>query len=328
VAEPPFIPMPISDVAVWDDDARLERYPPDWPPPRDESKRYDPNQPRDPGGEDGGQWIPKGATAIGASEMGVENSGPFEVDDGVNFATTGYESGPGNIYYRGGVTIFVEDGYPDGEATVERLYELLQRTPEPLRRNVRSVNLLVGSNPHDAHGAEKFERPGFTASGSAYHVTGEINVWNKNLPGEGLMWHEMGHLMHKGGPADNSRWLDAQSLDIAPSKAALARIKAAEPDFNSTEFFTEGKIYGQETTTYISKSGTFILGDHAVTDYGRENIHEDYAESVELYMKDLKRGGLATVKEGDADGLSFLRRIYFEDIWPHRDEILREEIGL
>jgi len=65
VAEKQIIPMPVSDVAVWDDDARLERFPPGFPMTGDEGTRayVEAQHPRDPGGEGGGQWITKGTVA-------------------------------------------------------------------------------------------------------------------------------------------------------------------------------------------------------------------------------------------------------------------------
>lgn len=79
MAERSIIPLPISDVAEWDDEERLDRFPPGWPMTGGEGSRayVESEHPRDPGGAHGGEWIKKGTIAAGGkgSQAAVPGEG-------------------------------------------------------------------------------------------------------------------------------------------------------------------------------------------------------------------------------------------------------------
>jgi DNA-binding MarR family transcriptional regulator len=223
-----------------------------------------------------------------------------------------YKIDRGTVFRKDGIIYLVEHGEGVIPQQIAReLRSIHAKLPPDAARYQKSYAWLQGRNPGDKHWEKEYNIPGFTSFATAGGGDGQTHVWaQKDYPGTpskvaNELNHEFGHNVSREVPNDLSefspRWSQA-GLDDSSSK---------RPKFSPNVTLMVGN-HAIKLTPDHSKGYP-----HGVTNYGQSAVAEDYAESVQLYL----RGELGQGKVDGPDGPVFFKA-YFRDLFPNRAKIL------
>lgn len=236
----------------------------------------------------------------------------------------------GYVVRRGGVLYLVETEDPPGEGEgaarlardAKTVEDVLKTAPESGRVFLNGVALLAGPNPRDAYWAEKYGIPGFHSAASGGN--GAINVWDshKTAVPPTTVAHEFGHNVDTGAGAAAgapSGWLSEQTAVIAGGTGNWAEAGA-------TDKARSWWVREREFTAKRPGGHKIMLGVPHVTDYAKNSVREDFAESVRLYLKDRREGAIGYLKPTGGKALG--TNVRFADIWPTRARVLDAAFGV
>jgi hypothetical protein len=180
------------------------------------------------------------------------------------------------------------------------------------RAVTNQISYLDARNPDDLYWSKKYGGRDFLSAATANMNSGEITYYNGGT-GMRTLRHEYGHLVDGArGPSTlgYSDWLDAGSLDAARGQSEFA---GWIPRTDASHRIVQTGIERQRA---LPNGYEYT---HGITDYGRANNKEDFAESMALYMADQRYGSVGRIER---DGRTVSLR--FADIWPARASLLDE----
>lgn len=187
-----------------------------------------------------------------------------------------------------------------------RMFKMIDDLEPTMRAKLDMVQSFDGYSPSDAHWRELI--PGFDHAG-AQGGRGEIVFWaGERQIRQPTFDHEMGHIVgYKGGPHIEQEWRSAMARDEKRGANTFGRDVAGTGD-----------------------GETFKLGAPSVSDYGSSNLHEDWAESIKLYLSarrkeaSIGRRGIGTYRR--EDGLVDI--VSFEEAFPARAKLIEKWLNI
>lgn len=191
------------------------------------------------------------------------------------------------------------------EETVKQVEGVFKDLPPKIAGHQRAITITKANNPADAHWAQVYNKPGFKSAATG--GDGNTVFWNSPVK-PGIVMHELGHNIDAGSGI-NGRWFTDDGANGVPSIW-----KNGQGSDNATSFYA--KTVGTKTTIYGGHSIT--PGAQGVTEYGAENIREDFAEAVRLYLTDRHNGYVGYV---GSDSVRFV------DLFPERARALDQLFG-
>jgi histidinol phosphatase-like PHP family hydrolase len=175
----------------------------------------------------------------------------------------------------------------------DRVNKMLDDLPKGNRSDrLKMVNVFLGASPDDAYFQKAYTN--FSASVAQASHDGEMTFWNGGASIRDVIYdHEYGHIVGQdGGPLVLKEWVAAQKADKKSMEA----------------------YFGKKPPGEIGSSHEVKISQTSVTAYGGNSTNEDWAESVMLYLKSRKSGGLRVGP----------RRRTFDDLFPARAKLIRE----
>lgn len=191
------------------------------------------------------------------------------------------------------------------EEAVQRTEGVLSKLPPKIQGHQRAITITKGNNPADAHWAQVYNKPGFKSAATG--GSGNTTFWNAPVR-PGTIMHELGHNVD-AATGINGAWF----TDVEKASGSSAWHRAQSADGFSSPYHADA---GFQTSIYGGHPVT--PGTAGVTEYGAENIREDFAESVRLYLTDRHTGYL-----GYSGGTS----VRFADVYPGRAAVLDQLFG-
>jgi hypothetical protein len=184
---------------------------------------------------------------------------------------------------------------------------------------LRGMALVEGLNPADKHWEKKYGISGFTSGATG--GMGGITVWAGNDPDPAVIAHEFGHNVdtHLHG---NGSFFSDQKTPVLTGQIGTWE-EAIAGDLKSSGFYADGRF--KETRPGTGHKIT--PGEKGPTSYGGSSTHEDFAESVRLWMKDRREGKIGFDPKSVPAGGSFGDDIRFADLYPARARILDVAFG-
>lgn len=218
----------------------------------------------------------------------------------------GYASRECLVYRHNGVVVKIETQEPLGrvigtvddfdrsmaKVTQNRVNELLDGLPPEFQGKLEMVNVYNGDSPSTAYWKSKLTN--FQGEIAAQGGRGGVTFWHGDrYVRQSTFDHEIGHVIGvNGGPRDPYTWENAQRTDQATGKRR----------------FGAGEGTGNE-------HHGFMVGKSAVSGYGSNNVNEDWAESIRLYLYSLRYSGhIGSFRK--ADGM--LVPVKFSEAYPSR----------
>lgn len=243
-----------------------------------------------------------------------EDTGP----DGVEIQGAEIRQSVGNYVIkhatvvRKGDTVYLVE-HPEGEKPdpriIKEFQEFHESLPPEVRKFQRSYGWMTGKNPADEFWAKQYNMQA-PEDGAGFSLAmagdGQTTVWGSVARAEKMDGPAKMHwaLRHEGGHS-----VDDQAKRFASRETAWR--KAMQERDTSGEFLHEVRLSprgpGQHPLTLDPNYRERV--PWGVTEYGKKDVREDYAESLDLYLS----GPIGThVVQG--------RRVplYFRDIWPKR----------
>lgn len=238
----------------------------------------------------------------------------------------GYTVTNGIAYRRNGRSYLVElkpgetagTAKQRGDATAAMLESVLNFAPDDKAALQRGLALLQGPNPADSYWAAKYNMPGFHSEATG--AFGGTTIWSGQDPKPTTLAHEFGHTVDSQG-FGVEQWLSQADGPVVPGqeiswKEAQQRDRLVSSRFAKT--FKESSGLNPSATYNYVKPITPDSG--GVTEYGAVDPREDFAESVRLWMKDRREGGIGTLT-GTGD------KVRFSDLFPERAKVLDAAMG-
>ena len=180
--------------------------------------------------------------------------------------------------------------------------EVIQEVFPGLQTPMKQIN--ISSKPHPS---DKKRDDGLVTLGSADQNYDSYTFYPEGMyPDvmEQTLIHESAHVV--GGPygiGESNEWEKSMVSDKKISKKIL------------TKGFSQDK-----TNTLLDVSTdsihSLIFGDNAITEYGKNNSEEDWAESFCWYTYDKIHQGIGTTKNG--------KRIRFSEVYPNRTKFINK----
>lgn len=200
---------------------------------------------------------------------------------------------------------------------------------ESLTSLIRGQAWLAGPNPADAHHSAM---AGTEFVSAATGGDGHITYWN-HAPNPGTTVHEFGHTLDNRAPKAgglHGSFTGYKGLfpDNPNSTSLITWGAAADSDKTSSMALREAMLaFPEPKSFHETRAGSHPvqLGTEGVTTYGATKPAEDFAEAVELYLKDRKYGkiGYLDPDPGQAQGTI----IRFADVFPERAKFLDSVFG-
>lgn len=205
---------------------------------------------------------------------------------------------------------------------------VLSQVPDDKALYLRGVALVNGSNPKDA----ELTKGHIVATGGQ----GSFTVWNANaVPlSPATVAHEFGHNV------DTQAWLANEWLSDADESVIPGQLEPWATAKEADAAYAKAVVDLGFVESRPSPAHPITPGE-SVSEYGKTNPHEDFAESVRLYLKDKREGKLGYLKGmtqagktgPDVDALpatfSYPRMaVRFSDVFPERARTLDAVLGL
>lgn len=180
-----------------------------------------------------------------------------------------------------------------------RVYQT--EVPAEMHHHQKGVAFMTGANPGDAYWARVRGVSGFQSAATG--GDGATYVWGTRgrQVSSGTLRHEFGHNLdfgngrgHWSAFSKRAEWSDAMDGDFRLN------------DVGETQ---TGYVNATESGHRLTPSSP-----KGLTTYGQQDIVEDFAESVRLYLLDRRDGYMATTLQA--------RRLRFADLFPRRARLL------
>jgi hypothetical protein len=190
-----------------------------------------------------------------------------------------------------------------------KLRESLDAAPKVLSKHLVSVDMLSGRNPGDVYWTERYDGEEFHAGATAgggvmtYYQGRDANISTTR--------HELAHLAQETNGPSHDEWVEAIRADV------------------KTDVRDEIAAMDEHRRSALAHRIS-VEADVAVSDYAEkafavdDNEHEDFADSVALYLDSRDKGGILQVREDDGSVTTY----DFEDLFPARAKILEGYLNL
>lgn len=206
---------------------------------------------------------------------------------------------------------------------IDSLAAMVEATMAPLppdydtKAVLRGVAMVEGRNPHDAFWEKKYGVKGFMSMATG--GMGGITFWNGHDPAPTTIAHEFGHNVDTHLHGTGSYFSDQKTPVLTGQVGTW--FEAIEADRASSGFY-KGRF------TQTRPGGHLITpGEEGPTTYGAKSVHEDFAESVRLWMKDRREGKLGYDPKSIPPGGTIGDDVRFADLYPARARILDLAFG-